>query len=78
MGVVALLCFVYLYTKEREDRARAEAEWARERSQLLNRIKPETAQVAPGGPEWPSPKGIVPDDDESFWKARGIDVSEVR
>ena len=63
---------------ERRERAKAEREWRQERSELLNRIKPETAQAAPGEPEFPSPPGVIPDDDEAFWRSHGIDVSEVR
>ena len=78
MGVVALAALLYLLTTERREHAEQRAAWERERSQLLNRIKPETAQPTLGEPEYPSPRGVVPDDDAAFWRAHGIDTSEVR
>lgn len=78
VSIAALAALLYLLTTERADHAEQRREWAQERTVLLNRIKPETAQPVMGGPEYPSPRGVVPDDDASFWAARGIDVSEVR
>jgi hypothetical protein len=78
VALAALSALLYLLTTERSDHAAQRREWAQERATLLNRIKPETAQPLIGEPEWPSPKGVVPDDDEAFWAARGIDVSGVR
>lgn len=78
VSVAALAALLYLLTTERADHAEQRREWAQERTVLLNRIKPETAQPVMGEPEYPSPRGVVPDDDEAFWRAHGIDVSEVR
>lgn len=78
VSIAALAALLYLLTTERSDHAEQRREWARERTVLLNRIKPETAQPVLGEPDYPSPRGIVPDDDEAFWRAHGIDTSEVR
>ena len=78
VSIAALAALLYLLTTERADHAEQRREWAQERTGLLTRIKPETAQPTPGEPVWPSPKGVVPDDDEAFWRARGIDTTEVR
>lgn len=77
VSLAALAALLYLLTSERADHAEQRREWAQERTVLLNRIKPETAQPVIGEPEWPSPRSVV-DDDEAFWAARGIDTSEVR
>ena len=76
VALAAIAALLYLLTTERVDHAEQRREWAQERTVLLNRIKPETAQPVLGEPEWPSPRSVV-DDDEAFWRARGIDVSEV-
>lgn len=76
--LVAFAALLYLLVTERADHAVQRREWAQERAQLLNRIKPETAQPVIGEPVYPSPRGVVPDDDEAFWASRGIDVSGVR
>lgn len=78
VALAALAALLYLLISERLDHAEQRREWSRERSVLLNRIKPETSQPDPGEPQFPSPAGVVPDDDEAFWRAHGIDVSEVR
>ena len=78
LGFAAVCGLLYLLMTERKDHAEQRREWARERTVLLNRIKPETAQPVLGEPDYPSPRGIVPDDDEAFWRAHGIDTSEVR
>lgn len=78
VSIAALAALLYLLTTERSDHAEQRREWARERTVLLNRIKPETAQPVLGEPDYPSPRGIVPDDDAAFWRAHGIDTSEVR
>ena len=78
VSVVALAALLYLLVTERADHAEQRREWAQERTILLNRIKPETAQSVLGEPDYPSPRGVVPDDDAAFWAARGLDVSEVR
>jgi hypothetical protein len=46
-------------------------QWISERRELLNRIKPETAQVAEitGMPELPEPVRS----DEDYWQARGME-----
>ena len=77
VALAAIAALLYLLTTERADHAEQRREWAQERTVLLNRIKPETAQPVMGEPEYPSPRSVV-DDDEAFWRARGIDVSEVR
>ena len=74
VALAAIAALLYLLTTERAEHADQRREWAQERAQLLNRIKPETAQAVPGEPEWPSPKAVIPDDDEAFWAARGIEV----
>ena len=74
----ALGVCLYLLQRIITDHAEQRREWAQERTVLLNRIKPETAQPAIGEPEFPSPPGVIPDDDEAFWRSHGIDVSEVR
>lgn len=43
--------------------------WAAERAALLNRIKPETAQVVPGALVEERP-AVNLDDDEDYWKAQ--------
>lgn len=78
VALAAIAALLYLLVTDRTAHETERGQWARERSLLLNRIKPETAQAVPGEPEWPSPKGIVPDDDAAFWAARGIDTTEVR
>lgn len=78
VSIAALAALLYLLTTERADHAEQRRTWDRERAQLLNRIKPETAQPVIGEPEFPSPPGVIPDDDEAFWRSHGIDVSEVR
>lgn len=78
VSTAALAALLYLLTTERADHSEQRREWARERTVLLNRIKPETAQPVLGEPDYPSPRGVVPDDDAAFWAARGLDVSEVR
>ena len=78
VSIAALAALVYLLVAERADHAEQRREWAQERTVLLNRIKPETAQPVLGEPAYPSPRGVVPDDDAAFWRARGLDVSEVR
>ena len=78
LALVAIGVLLYLMTTQAASFETERREWARERAQLLNRIKPETAQPAPGEPEFPSPPGVIPDDDEAFWRKHGIDVSEVR
>ena len=77
VALAAIAALLYLLTTERADHAEQRREWAQERTVLLNRIKPETAQPVMGEPEYPSPRSVV-DDDEAFWRAHGIDVSEVR
>lgn len=77
LALVAIGVLLYLMTAQAASFETERREWARERAQLLNRIKPETAQPVIGEPEWPSPRSVV-DDDEAFWAARGIDTSEVR
>lgn len=78
VSIAALAALLCLLTTERADHSEQRREWARERTVLLNRIKPETAQPVLGEPDYPSPRGVVPDDDEAFWRAHGIDTSEVR
>ena len=78
VSIAALAALLCLLTTERADHSEQRREWARERAVLLNRIKPETAQPVLGEPDYPSPRGIVPDDDAAFWAARGLDTSEVR
>ena len=78
VSIAALAALVFLLVTERTDHAEQRREWAQERTVLLNRIKPETAQPVIGEPEFPSPPGVIPDDDEAFWRSHGIDVSEVR
>ena len=84
MTIVALACIalavlqMFLRRWQEQDFKAEREEWTRERATLLNRIKPETAQPVPGEPEYPSPRGVVPDDDDAFWRAHGIDTSEVR
>lgn len=51
-------------------RRQAEQEWRAERTELLNRIKPETAVPVPGEPIWPSLPAVRLDDDEAYWAAR--------
>ena len=54
---------------ERAAHERERREWHRERSELLNRIKPETAQYIP--PEDPTPADPLPfDDDDAYWADR--------
>lgn len=48
--------------------------WHRERSLLLNRINPATAQYVPSGEVRETPPAVGFDDDQAFWKAKGIDV----
>ena len=58
---------------EKRDRANAEEKWRMERSELLNRIKPETAQPIIG----PVPESIPAvgfDDDRAWARAKGIEV----
>lgn len=65
-----LFCWDYL--KRREFAAEREA-WKRERSELLNRIKPETAQPIIG----PVPESIPAvgfDNDREWARAKGIEV----
>ena len=78
VAIAALAALLYLLTTERADHAEQRREWSRERTLLLNRIKPETAQPVIGEPDFPSPPGVIPDDDAAFWRSHGIDVSEVR
>lgn len=78
VSIAALAALVFLLVTERSDHAEQRRTWDRERAQLLNRIKPETAQPVIGEPDFPSPPGVIPDDDEAFWRSHGIDVSEVR
>ena len=78
VSIAALAALVFLLVTERADHAEQRRTWDRERAQLLNRIKPETAQPVIGEPDFPSPPGVIPDDDEAFWRSHGIDVSEVR
>lgn len=78
VSLAAIAALLYLLTSERADHAEQRREWAQERTVLLNRIKPETAQPIMGEPDYPSPRGVVPDDDAAFWASRGVNVSEVR
>lgn len=71
IAVVALaILIVGLLVAHERDRA----SWRRERSELLNRIKPETAQ--PLDPALPSPPAVelAFDNDADYWKARGAEV----
>ena len=69
IALAALLAFLvvregmhYLEARAvREERAHERSQWAAERSELLNRIKPETAQI---------PQALIeaePESDEEYW-----------
>lgn len=47
---------------------RERQQWMDERTLLLNRIKPETAQPVLGPVTNLSPAALPPDDDEAFWE----------
>jgi hypothetical protein len=46
--------------------------WARERQMLLNRIKPETAQIIALDTHAHTPPAVAFDDDEAYWESRGV------
>lgn len=76
-AIVAIACLAALVLHDRQSQARIQAEradWRDERRELLNRIKPETAQyVAPANTQEP----VQPrwDDDEGYWNARAESMS---
>lgn len=45
-------------------------EWANERTMLLNRIKPETAQPALYDGPYVAPPAVAMDDDDAFWESK--------
>lgn len=51
--------------------------WARERQMLLNRIKPETAQVVALDTSAHTPPSVAFDDDDAYWNAQGVTRDEL-
>lgn len=72
VAVLAGVIVVLLAAHERE-----RATWRRERSELLNRIKPETAQALDSQPPVSAldEQPYLPPD-AAYWKARGIEVEQ--
>lgn len=56
---VALILLTWAYIGDRRD-------WRQERSELLNRIKPETAQPLPGQTDDPDPPAVDLEHDEAY------------
>jgi primase-polymerase (primpol)-like protein len=73
LSTALILGIVAGFLLERHFQARAFADerkgWTRERSELLNRIKPETAQPVDNGPV-ETPEQPAFDDDAGYWKLR--------
>lgn len=69
IAALTILNIALLVAHERD-----RAAWRRERSELLNRIKPETAQPLDQQPP-PAPLDeLAFDTDDHYWKARGVEV----
>lgn len=68
LALSALFVAALLWREHAMQRERRE--WTRERGGLLNRIKPETAQHVPDGPEPETFQSPALDDDEAWRKLR--------
>lgn len=70
LALAFVLLVGYALLKDRMIREERVA-WTRERAELLNRIKPETAQAVQGE-KWEQPPAVLFDDDESHWESLGV------
>lgn len=71
---VLVFCLLAWQWAERREFSREREAWRKERSQLLDRIKPETAPP-PDGPIGPLLQAVPLDDDKAWAEARGLEVA---
>jgi hypothetical protein len=78
VSIFAAWAFAYTQAKDQakyvarlhDEHSRERELWHRERSELLNRIKPETAQYVPVPGPVHAPAAVGFDDDQDFWDSK--------